>query len=199
MLPPLKSTIQAAGYKKTIHSIVVCYEIESVHVAGHMGGNMSTSSRPQTAERRIRSIARTLTLGTAAALLVQFLAGMTVNLFVELPKVHPGSQAKEYFSGVVESIVWAIIQGKAYLQLHVLLGLLLVLSSSSILVLSIATKQRKWVVAGIMGWVGTIGAGFNGGSYLNYGHELSSFLMAVGFLMAIISYAIVFHVSSRST
>jgi hypothetical protein len=122
---------------------------------------------------------------------------MTVNLFVELPKVHPGSQATEYFSGVVEGIVWAIVNGKAYLQVHVLLGLLLVLGSSTILVLSIATKQRKWVVAGTMGWVGTIGAGFNGGSYLNYGHELSSFLMAVGFLVAIVSYAIVVHFSSR--
>ena len=159
---------------------------------------MSTSSRPHISDQRIQSITRTLTLGTAAALLLQFLVGMTVNLFVELPKVHPGSQAKEYFSGLVESIVWAIVNGKAYLQLHILLGLILVLGSSSILVLSIATKQRKWIVAGTIGWVGTIGAGFNGGSYLNYGHELSSFLMAVGFLMAIISYAIVFHVSSRS-
>ena len=158
---------------------------------------MSACSRPQIAERRAQSIVKALTLWTVAVLLVQFIAGMTVNLFVELPKVHPGSQATEYFSGVVEGIVWAIVNGKAYLQVHVLLGLLLVLGSSTILVLSIATKQRKWVVAGTMGWVGTIGAGFNGGSYLNYGHELSSFLMAVGFLVAIVSYAIVVHFSSR--
>ena len=33
-------------------------------------------------------------------------------------------------------------------------------------------------------------AGFNGASFLNYGHDFSSFLMALGFVLALCAYAI---------
>lgn len=35
-----------------------------------------------------------------------------------------------------------------------------------------------------------IGAGFNGASFINYGHDFSSLLMSVGFLLALVSYLV---------
>ncbi len=40
--------------------------------------------------------------GYLAALVVQFWLGMWVNLFVEIPKNHPGANPPEYFSGSSE-------------------------------------------------------------------------------------------------
>jgi hypothetical protein len=64
-------------------------------------------------------------------LMVQLLLGMAVDLFVKVPLNHPGANPPEYFSGVVQSVTWAIL-----------------------------------------------GAGFNGGSYMNYHEDFSSMIMA---------------------
>ena len=36
----------------------------------------------------------------------QFLAGMVVNLWYEIPKMHPGANAVEYFDGIIQVIKW---------------------------------------------------------------------------------------------
>jgi hypothetical protein len=52
------------------------------------------------------------TLGIALAMLiVQFLLGTTVNLFVKIPGDHPGASPPEYFGGLVTSVSWAILHG----------------------------------------------------------------------------------------
>jgi hypothetical protein len=48
-------------------------------------------------------------LAALIALVIQFLLGMAVNLFVTVPKNHPGSNPPEYFTGVVQSVTWAIL------------------------------------------------------------------------------------------
>jgi hypothetical protein len=56
-------------------------------------------------------------VGVIVLLLVQFLLGMAVNLFVTIPTNHPGSQPPEYFGGVVQSVTWAVLQGPLLLVL----------------------------------------------------------------------------------
>jgi len=41
-----------------------------------------------------------------------------------------------------------------------------------------------------LGFIGVLGAGFNGGSFLNYNENFSSMLMSVGFIMAMVTYSI---------
>ena len=50
-------------------------------------------------------------LGTLITLVAQFLLGMATNLFVEIPKDHPGANPPEYFSGVAQNVTWAILHG----------------------------------------------------------------------------------------
>jgi hypothetical protein len=123
-------------------------------------------------------------------LLAQYLIGMWVNLFVHIPQVHPGSTGSDYFARLLQGVPWAVQHGQLPLQVHAALGLLLVLGALVIVVLAVLSRRRAWAIASILGAIGVIGAGFNGGSFLNYGHDFSSMLMALGFAVAIGSYAV---------
>ncbi|HVS05859.1 MAG TPA: hypothetical protein VHK65_06795 [Candidatus Dormibacteraeota bacterium] len=105
-------------------------------------------------------------LGVALAMLiVQFLLGMTVNLFVKIPGDHPGANPPEYFGGVVTSVSWAILHGGLWLTLHAALGLMLVLVALGTLVQAIPLRGGGRITLAALGFVGVLGAGFNGGSF----------------------------------
>ena len=114
---------------------------------------------------------------------------MVVNLFATVPKDHPGANPPEYFSGVVVNVAWALLHGPFWLVLHASLGLLLVAGAVVILVQAIRSRTRRQIVTASFGLFGVLGAGFNGGSYLNYHEDFSSMLMAGGFAIAVVSYA----------
>ena len=121
---------------------------------------------------------------------VQFLVGMVVNLYVKVPSVHPGAEASDYFVGVVQGLAWVLIHGTLALVVHVVLGLLLFLIALILIGLAIASRRRAWIITSLIGLLGIMAAGFNGASFMNYGHDFSSLLMSIGFLMSAISYMI---------
>src|SRR5260370_24244939 len=94
----------------------------------------------------------------------QFLVGMAVNLFVKIPTEHPGSNPPEYFSGVAQSVTWAVLHGNILLAIHAGFGLVLVVAAVGTLVQAIGNRRRGVVVSTILGFIGVLGAGFNGGS-----------------------------------
>lgn len=121
-------------------------------------------------------------------LIIQFLLGMAVNLFVTIPSNHPGANPPEYFSGVVTSVSWAILHGGLWLTLHAAWGLLIVLGAIGTVVQAIRLGGGGRITLAVLGFIGVLGAGFNGGSFLNYGENFSSMLMAVGFALAMSAY-----------
>jgi len=54
------------------------------------------------------------------------------------------------------------------------------------------------IVTASLGAFGVIGAGFNGGSYLNYHQDFSSMIMATGFAVAVVAYVAGLYFLSRS-
>jgi hypothetical protein len=136
-------------------------------------------------------------LGTLIFLVIQFLLGMAVNLFVTIPTNHPGANPPEYFSGVVQSVAWAILHGHVLLIIHASLGLLLVLNALGLLIAAIRTRSRDLITITSFGLFGILGAGFNGGSFLNYHQDFSSMLMASLFAIAVVSYAVGIFVAGR--
>jgi hypothetical protein len=136
-------------------------------------------------------------LGTLIFLIIQFLVGMAVNLFVTIPTDHPGAKPPEYFSGVAQSVTWAILHGHVLLQIHAVLGLLLVLNAFGLLVAAIRSRARDLIWVTSLGFLGVLGAGFNGGSFLNYNEDFSSMLMAALFAWAVIAYAVGLFVTGR--
>jgi hypothetical protein len=137
-------------------------------------------------------------LAALLALIVQFLLGMAVNPFVKIPEHHPGAKPPEYFGGVVQSVTWAVLQGPVLLQMHATLGLILVVASAYLLVQGITTRRTGLIIATTFGLVGTLGAGFNGGSFLNYNEDFSSMLMATGFAVAAVAYLFSLYLSLAS-
>lgn len=123
-------------------------------------------------------------------LLVQFILGMVVNLFVDIPKNHPGARPSEYFSGAAQSVAWAVTGGPFWLVVHAGLGLLLLLAAIAALTMAIASRRRAWIVTGGIGLIGVLAAGFNGASFLNYNQDFSSMLMSAAFAIAVASYVL---------
>jgi hypothetical protein len=154
---------------------------------------MSVSTRV-TARTAANSRLRIVTAIILILLAAQFLIGIVVNLFITVPTVHPGTKAPEYFSGVVQGVYWALQHAESYLWLHVIVGMLLFLASIVLLVTSIVARRRGWIITSIIGFIGILGAGFNGASFLNYNEDFSSLLMSVGFLLAAVAYVIGFSV-----
>ncbi len=122
-------------------------------------------------------------------LIAQFLLGMAVNLFVKVSTDHPGSNPPEYFSGVAQSVTWAILHGNILLAIHAGFGAVLVLAAIGTLIQAIANRRRGIVISAVVGFIGVLGAGFNGGSYLNYHQAFSSMIMATGFAIAVVAYS----------
>jgi hypothetical protein len=130
-------------------------------------------------------------LGTLITLVLQFMLGMATNLFVQIPTNHPGANPPEYFSGVAQSVTWAILHGPSiWLVLHAVLGLLIVLSAFGLLFRTFRTRNRLAITTSVIGALAVLGAGFNGGSYLNYHQDFSSMIMATFFAIAVTAYLV---------
>jgi hypothetical protein len=129
-------------------------------------------------------------LGTTFALLVQFLLGMVINLFVTIPTSHPGAQTPQYFAGVVQVIGWAVATQWPWIALHVGFGVILAVTGVTFLLRAWRAGQRNVVIWCIVGGLAAIVAAFNGASFLIYGQDFSSMIMAAGFALSIGSYIV---------
>src|ERR1700738_3237013 len=130
-------------------------------------------------------------------LTAQFLLGMAVNLFVKIPTNQPGSNPPEYFSGVAQSVTWAILHGHILLAIHAGFGLVLVIAAVGTTVQAIQARRRGLILSSVFGFLGVLGAGFNGGSYLNYHEDFSSMLMATGFAIAVVAYSVGLYLAAQ--
>ena len=135
---------------------------------------------------------RTLTVVVLGLLMLQFVLAMILNLFVKLSDTHPGyTGSYEYFSRSGHSYIWAITNGGGIaLWLHALVGTGLLIGSVALLVCAIVAHHKRMIWVSSLGLLGIFGAFGNGLSFLDYNHEFSSFIMAIGFLVAFSSYAI---------
>ncbi len=148
-------------------------------------------------EAERRDLRRSL-LGTLITLAVQFVLGMSVNLFVDIPRDHPGANPPEYFGGVAQNVIWAILRGPSILLvLHAILGLILVAGAAGLVVRATQTRNRAMVITTVVGGLAVLGAGFNGGSFLNYHEDISSMLMASFFAIAAVAYEVGLFLTAR--
>src|SRR5215469_3555469 len=92
----------------------------------------------------------TLAFWLLLLLSLQFVLGMITNLYVTVPTHHPGSQAAEYFGGVVAGVAWSIAQGVWVLRIHALLGLLIILIGFALIASAVSGRRRVWIVCSII-------------------------------------------------
>jgi hypothetical protein len=126
-----------------------------------------------------------------ALLIVQYLLGMAVNVFVVLPASHPGANAGDFFGGAASGLGWVIASGPGWAAAHAAFGLALVVAAIAAVVLSLAgarDRDRVAVSLSVLGALAVIGAAFNGVSFVNYGHAFSSMIMAGLWALALACY-----------
>jgi hypothetical protein len=129
-----------------------------------------------------------VSLATCVLLLIQYLLGMIVNVDIVLPARHPGADASSYFSGVASGLGWVISAGPAWAAAHAAFGLALVIAAIVSIPLTWRNGGRLGRSAALLGALAIIGAGFNGVSFLNYGHAFSSLIMAGLWALALACY-----------
>jgi len=121
-------------------------------------------------------------------LLVQYLLGMAVNVYVVLPKTHPGAAASNYLTGAASGLGWVIPDGPVWAGVHAAFGLALVVAALAGVALTRGQPSRAATGLSVLGALAIIGAGFNGISFLNYGHAFSSMIMAGLWALALLCY-----------
>jgi hypothetical protein len=138
----------------------------------------------------VTSAGRLLTVNAAACLLLlaQYLLGMAVNVYVVLPGRHPGSGASNYFGGAASGLAWVISHGPGWAAAHTAFGL--ALAVAALASVGLARRQDGRLVTGlsVLGALAIVGAGFNGASFLDYGHAFSSMIMAGLWALALACY-----------
>jgi hypothetical protein len=127
-------------------------------------------------------------IGACALLLIQYLLGMVVNVYVILPSRHPGAGAGDYFSGAAAGLAWVVADGPAWAAAHAALGMALAAAALAAAALAWRRGGTGGRAASIAGALAIIGAGFNGASFVNYGHAFSSMIMAGLWALALACY-----------
>ena len=127
-------------------------------------------------------------LGACALLLIQYLLGMVVNVYVVLPGRHPGAGAGDYFSGAAAGLAWLIADGPAWAAAHAAFGMALAAAALAAVALAWRRGSTAGTATSIVGALAVIGAGFNGASFVDYGHAFSSMIMAGLWALALACY-----------
>ena len=149
---------------------------------------------------RSNAAARLMGVNFAACLLllVQYLLGMVANLYATIPSHHPGAAARNYFAAVVSGVSWVILHGPGWVAAHSALGLALVLAAFASLAGTRKLGSRLYTFTSVLGALAILGAGFNGASFLNYGHDFSSMIMAGLWAVALACYVTCLSLAARA-
>jgi hypothetical protein len=127
-------------------------------------------------------------LGACALLLIQYLLGMVVNVYVVVPGHHPGAGASDYLSGAAAGLAWLITDGPAWAAAHAALGMALAAAALAAIALAWRGGGTAGRATAVTGALAVVGAGFNGASFVNYGHAFSSMIMAGLWALALACY-----------
>lgn len=120
-------------------------------------------------------------------LAVQFLLGMYVNLYVNLPPVSSG--ARRVGESMMGGFGTMFSPGRPVLMAHMMLGMLLVAIGVVALVVAAGSRDRFAIAWSAAGLAALLIAGYGGISFFMFGQDNgASYLMAVGFLASFAAY-----------
>jgi hypothetical protein len=141
------------------------------------------TGRPQQAGRAVSGMRRQA-LAASAALTLEYLLGMGVNLYVTVPAADRGS-------GIGQAVGRAIMHGPAALALHAVIGLLLVVAALGVLARAIRARLRLAAIAAGIALLCLAGASASGASFVGNGKAGASMAMAVLTGAALLCYLVI--------
>ena len=121
----------------------------------------------------------------AVALWIQFVLGMSVNVFVSLPSSIPGTATRTLGTKLWIALNWALANRNPWLASHAGLGVLILMISGYLLVIAYRSQNALWVVLTVAIALSLLFSLVNGLFFLLDGQQgLNSLGMATGFLLA---------------
>jgi hypothetical protein len=115
-------------------------------------------------------------IGMLVSLSVQYLLGLTTNLFVQFPQSENAS------------VLWKFAWTQLPLALHIIVGLLLFIGSIALLIRAIILKDKPWIKASAIGLVAILIAGVSGAIFVPTQSAIYSYVMGITFIVAFLSY-----------
>ena len=111
-------------------------------------------------------------------LAIQYVLGMTVNLFSNFPKTISAGKLWEY--------AWS----QFYIAGHIVIGILLLIGAIVFVIRSVIAKDVKWIIFSVVGLLAIIIAGSSGAIFITAQTDIYSYVMSLGFIVAVASYFI---------
>jgi hypothetical protein len=124
---------------------------------------------------RPRVFVREATFGIIL-LVIQYVLGMIINLFIKFPASGPGE-------------AWRFAWSNITVAAHIILGTAGFLMVLSMLIRSIVRKNRHWILVTSLGTAAFALAVFGGETFITTQNDFASFVMAFGFLAAILVFS----------
>jgi hypothetical protein len=112
-------------------------------------------------------------VGVNIALVIQFLLGMYINMYIEFPKTGPLA-------------AWTFAKHSVVVMSHIVLGTLLLIGGIALLVRSIRTRNRHWTIVAAIAVFGMLMSWSGGERYITTQNDIASFFMAMGFLVTLL-------------
>ena len=114
--------------------------------------------------------------GMCIALSLEFILGITTTFFVKFPDNAPKEE------------LWKFSWTQIPLALHIIFGLIIFVGSFVLVIRSIQLKNKHWTIASLVGIIAIIGSLFGGSTFIPTQKDIYSFIMAIGFIVALVAY-----------
>jgi hypothetical protein len=111
------------------------------------------------------------------ALVVQYVVGMYVNLFISFPDT------------TVQGQLWEFAWSQPALAAHIILAIPILLGAIVQCVRAARSHNRTWIWSSFIGLLAVAAAGASGASFIPSQTDIYSYSMAIAFLIAFIAYA----------
>ena len=114
-------------------------------------------------------------LGLNVALVIQFLLGMYINMYVEFQKTGPLA-------------AWTFAKHSVVVMTHIVLGTLLLIGGIALLVRAMRSKNHHWTIVASIAVFGMLMSWLGGERYITTQNDIASYFMAVGFLISLLGF-----------
>jgi hypothetical protein len=109
-------------------------------------------------------------------LILQYLFGMAVNLFVQFP------------NSKSQTVLWEFTKSQAALVIHMILGVLLFVGACVFVMRAVQSKKKQWIISSSVGLFAIFVAVAAGAQFIPTQQDIYSFIMAAAFILAVVAY-----------
>jgi hypothetical protein len=132
---------------------------------------------------------RANSFSAVAMLLIEYGLGIWVNLYARIP-------ASDHGKGVFAAFGAAVADGPLALTLHALLGILVLVTATTMIIRAVLARKTATTVIGAVALLAVIAAWLSGARFTGDAADSASFGMAIATGVALLCYVIILSVPS---